>query len=49
MGPPEAVGVGAGDVLQGVGRERLEAFRAAIGRAGLPLPPDYVRTSEPAS
>jgi LacI family transcriptional regulator len=49
MGPPEAVGVGAADVLQGVGRERLEAFRAAVGRAGLPLPPDYVRTSEPAS
>ena len=31
------------------GRERLEAFRAAVGRAGLPLPPEYVRTSEPAS
>jgi LacI family transcriptional regulator len=49
MGPPEAVGTGADDVLQGAGRERLEAFRAAVGRAGLPLPPGYVRTSEPAS
>ena len=49
MGPPEAVGTGADGVLQGAGRERLEAFRAAVGRAGLPLPPEYVRTSEPAS
>jgi DNA-binding LacI/PurR family transcriptional regulator len=49
LGPPEAVGVGAGDLLQGTGRERLEAFRAAVGRAGLPLPPEYVRTSEAAS
>src|SRR5215207_5830427 len=49
MGPSEAVGTGAGDVLQGTGRERLEAFRAAVGRAGLPLPPEYLRTSEPAS
>ena len=49
MGPPEAVGTGADDVLQGTGRERLEAFRAAVGRAGLPLPPEYLRTSEPAS
>ena len=49
MGPSETVGTGAGHVLQGTGRERLEAFRAAVGRAGLPLPPEYVRTSEPAS
>jgi LacI family transcriptional regulator len=49
MGPPEAVGTGADGLLQGAGRERLEAFRAAVGRAGLPLPPEYVRTSEPAS
>jgi LacI family transcriptional regulator len=49
MGPPEAVGSGADGVLQGAGRERLEAFRAAVGRARLPLPPEYVRTSEPAS
>ena len=49
MGPPEAVGTGgAAEILQGTGRERLEAFRAAVGRAGLALPPDYVRTSDPA-
>jgi LacI family transcriptional regulator len=45
VGPPEVVGTGA-DLLQGVGRERLEAFRAAVGRAGLALPPEYVRTSD---
>jgi LacI family transcriptional regulator len=45
MGPPEALGTDAVDLLQGVGRERLEAFRAAVGRAGLALPPEYVRTS----
>jgi DNA-binding LacI/PurR family transcriptional regulator len=45
LGPPEAV---ANGLLQGVGRERLEAFRAAIGRAGLPLPPEYVKLSDPA-
>ena len=39
----------ADDLLQGAGRERLEAFRAAVGRAGLALPPEYLRTSEPAS
>src|SRR4051812_28556415 len=49
LGPPETVGTGALDVLQGTGRERLEAFRAAVGRAGLPLPPEYVGTSEVAS
>ena len=47
VGPPEAPGTGAGGLLQGVGRERLEAFRAAVGRAGLPLPPEYVITSDP--
>jgi DNA-binding LacI/PurR family transcriptional regulator len=45
VGPPEAVGTGADDLLQGVGRERLEAFRAAVGRVGLALPPEYLRTS----
>jgi DNA-binding LacI/PurR family transcriptional regulator len=49
MGPPESVGRGADDLLQGAGRERLEAFRAAVGRAGLALPPEYLRVSEPAS
>ena len=48
FGTPEAVGTGAVDVVGGTGRERLDAFRAAVGRAGLPLPPEYVRTSEPA-
>jgi LacI family transcriptional regulator len=28
------------------GRERLEGFRDAVGRAGLPLPPEYVRTGD---
>jgi DNA-binding LacI/PurR family transcriptional regulator len=41
VGPPETVGSGGG--AEGAGRERLEAFRAAIGRAGLALPPEYVR------
>jgi DNA-binding LacI/PurR family transcriptional regulator len=45
VGPPEAVGTGAGAMLQGVGHERLEAFRAAVGHAGLALPPEYVRSS----
>src|SRR5215208_3736272 len=49
MGPPESVGTGAHDLLQGAGRERLEAFRAAVGSAGLALPPQYVRLSEPSS
>src|SRR3954470_15285786 len=48
LGPPEALGTGAGDLLQGVGRERLAAFRDAVGRAGLALPPEYVRTSDAA-
>jgi DNA-binding LacI/PurR family transcriptional regulator len=46
VGPPEAVGEGARGVPNGVGRERLDAFRAAVGRAGLPLPPEYVATSD---
>lgn len=48
LGPPEAVGTGAGPLVGSAGRERLEAFRAAIGRAGLPLPPEYVLQSDPA-
>jgi DNA-binding LacI/PurR family transcriptional regulator len=43
LGPPEAVADGS---LHGVGRERLEAFRAAVGRSGLPLPPDYVKMAD---
>jgi DNA-binding LacI/PurR family transcriptional regulator len=46
LGPPEAVGTGTNGLLQGVGRERLEAFRAAVGRARLPLPPEWVRTGD---
>jgi LacI family transcriptional regulator len=46
VGPPEAVGEGATGLSHGVGRERLEAFRAEIGRAGLPLPPEYVATTD---
>jgi LacI family transcriptional regulator len=46
VGPPEAVGEGAGGPPQGVGRERLDAFRAAAGRAGIPLPPEYVTTTD---
>src|SRR3954470_13084029 len=48
LGPPEALGTDAGDLLEGVGRERLAAFRDAVGRAGLALPPEYVRTSDAA-
>jgi LacI family transcriptional regulator len=42
MGPPDAVDDGPTPAVF-VGRERLEGFRAAIGRAGLSLPPEYVR------
>src|SRR4051795_6649139 len=45
LGPPESLGTGE---LHGTGREALPAAPAAVGRAGLPLPPEYVRTSEPA-
>jgi LacI family transcriptional regulator len=45
VGPPEVLGQGARGVPHGVGRERLEAFRAAVGRAGLPLPPEYIKTT----
>jgi DNA-binding LacI/PurR family transcriptional regulator len=46
VGPPEAVGEGARGVPHGVGRERLDAFRAAVGRAGLALPPEYVALAD---
>jgi DNA-binding LacI/PurR family transcriptional regulator len=42
LGPPEVVGIGATGA-EGIGRERLDAFRAALGRRGVALPPDYVR------
>ena len=44
IGPPESVGLGAAGAT-GAGRERLEAFRAAVGRRDLALPPEYVRLS----
>ncbi len=43
IGPPDTVGTGAPGGPHGAGRERLEAFRAAVGRCGLALPPEYVR------
>jgi DNA-binding LacI/PurR family transcriptional regulator len=46
VGPPELIQDGGRGVPYGVGRERLEAFRAALGRARLPLPPEYVRTTD---
>ncbi len=44
VGQPEAVG--RGGPLEGVGRERLHGFRAAMGRAGLAVPPEYAGTSD---
>ncbi|HWT22483.1 MAG TPA: LacI family DNA-binding transcriptional regulator, partial [Solirubrobacteraceae bacterium] len=49
VGPPEAIGEGAAATSHGVGRERLDAFRAAVGRAGLALPPEYVATTDVAA
>jgi len=46
VGPPDA-GFPDAPFVQLAARERLEGFRAAMGRCGLPLPPDYVRTSDP--
>lgn len=47
VGPPE-VGEAGTPSVHNAARERLDGFRAAVGRAGLPLPPGYVRTSDPA-
>lgn len=47
VGAPEQV-EGARASLLLTGRERLEGFRGAMGAAGLPLPPEYVRRSDPA-
>ena len=44
LGPPDVPPLASPSVWPAA-RERLEAFRVAIGRAGLPLPPSYVRTS----
>ena len=48
VGPPAAPSRGVAPFTHRVGRERLDGFRAAVGRAGLALPPEYVRTSDPA-
>ena len=48
IGPPAAPALGVAAFTHRSGRERLDGFRAALGRAGLPLPPEYVRTSDPA-
>jgi LacI family transcriptional regulator len=45
LGPPDAPQPASPSVWPAA-RERLEAFRVAIGRAGLPLPPHYLRTSD---
>lgn len=47
VGPPDVGGSGAPSV-HFAARERMDGFRAAVGRAGLPLPPEFVRTSDPA-
>jgi LacI family transcriptional regulator len=46
VGPPDSPGNGRTPAVF-TARERLEGFRAAAGRAGLPLPPDYIRFADP--
>ena len=48
VGPPATPSRGVAPFTHRVGRERLDGFRAAVGRAGLALPPECVRTSDPA-
>jgi LacI family transcriptional regulator len=48
LGPPETAALGEEPLVHGAGRERVEGFRAAVGAAGLPLPPAFVRVSDPA-
>ena len=48
VGPPAVPSRGVAPFTHRVGRERVDGFRAAVGRAGLPLPPEYVRTTDPA-
>ena len=45
VGPPETNEEGLAPRVF-VGRERLEAFRTAVGDAGLPLPARFVRTTD---
>ena len=47
LGPPDEPPAGA-RVAYSSARERLDAFRAALGRARLALPPEYVRVSDAA-
>ncbi|MEA2382568.1 MAG: LacI family transcriptional regulator [Solirubrobacteraceae bacterium] len=47
LGPPATVNGEDRTPRVFVGRERLDAFRDAAGRAGVPVPPDYVRLSDP--
>jgi LacI family transcriptional regulator len=46
LGPPDTAAEGATPPVFS-GRERLDGFRAAAGRAGVPLPPERVRTIDP--
>jgi LacI family transcriptional regulator len=46
IGPPPGVMPGDAPFVHQTGRERLDGFRAAIGRVGLALPPEYVRTGD---
>jgi LacI family transcriptional regulator len=45
VGPPDAGYAGA-PFVHLAASERLDGFRAAMGRCRLPLPPEYVRTSD---
>jgi LacI family transcriptional regulator len=46
VGPPDRADEGRTPAVF-TARERLEAFRASAGRAGLPLPPEYIRFADP--
>jgi DNA-binding LacI/PurR family transcriptional regulator len=46
LGPPDTGPLAAPSIWPAA-RERIEAFHVAVGRAGLPLPPAYVRTADP--
>ena len=46
LGSPDTTAEGATPPIFS-SRERLEGFRAAVGRAGVALPPEYVRTIDP--
>jgi DNA-binding LacI/PurR family transcriptional regulator len=46
VGPPDTAREGSTPSVF-VGRERVNGFRAAAGRAGVALPPEYVQLTEP--